>query len=193
MRAGSEPPGFDFILGVPAASAEPVEPAQPERTTQEQIGVARIVSTTEVDERKLDIEVHSPSTDENITVRVLRGPIEAATVDLHDGGVHSWDCWQDDLHRSWPVIGGAIGALRIVEMSGHRVRTGSGPGRNRGGLSHPLPQSSRRMTGGRADPWGRSGPSRKRPPTRTPPPADRRGCSLLGLSSPDGSTDGRAA
>ncbi|MEZ5152968.1 hypothetical protein [Rhodococcus zopfii] len=34
-----------------------------------------------------------------------------ATVDLHDDGVHSWGYWQDDLHRSWPVIGGAIGAL----------------------------------------------------------------------------------
>ncbi|WP_026917493.1 alpha/beta hydrolase [Gordonia shandongensis] len=33
-----------------------------------------------------------------------------ATVDRPIGGTHSWPYWQDQLHKSWPQIGRAIGA-----------------------------------------------------------------------------------
>lgn len=32
-----------------------------------------------------------------------------ATVDFKPTGTHSWGYWQDDLHRSWPVMAGAMG------------------------------------------------------------------------------------
>ncbi|ORM38211.1 esterase [Williamsia sp. 1135] len=31
-----------------------------------------------------------------------------ATVDLRDTGTHSWGYWQDDLHKSWPMISAAL-------------------------------------------------------------------------------------
>ena len=33
-----------------------------------------------------------------------------ATFDVPPVGTHSWGYWQDQLHRSWPQLGGAIGA-----------------------------------------------------------------------------------
>ncbi|WP_067567697.1 alpha/beta hydrolase [Nocardia acidivorans] len=31
------------------------------------------------------------------------------TYNLDESGTHSWGYWQDELHRSWPVLGGALG------------------------------------------------------------------------------------
>lgn len=33
-----------------------------------------------------------------------------ATFDFKPAGTHSWGYWQDDLHRSWPMLAGAMGA-----------------------------------------------------------------------------------
>ena len=33
-----------------------------------------------------------------------------ARVDLYGPGTHTWPYWQRELHRSWPLLMGAIGA-----------------------------------------------------------------------------------
>ena len=33
-----------------------------------------------------------------------------ATFDFKPTGTHSWGYWQDDLHNSWPMIAGSMGA-----------------------------------------------------------------------------------
>jgi S-formylglutathione hydrolase FrmB len=40
----------------------------------------------------------------------LRGLGIPARIDYSPTGTHSWSYWQDDLHKSWPIIGPAIGA-----------------------------------------------------------------------------------
>ncbi|MGW4353908.1 alpha/beta hydrolase [Nocardia sp. NPDC004582] len=73
-----------------------------------------------------------PTPDQVITKAdqmVLGGLIEAATnacthqladrlaaldipaqVDFRPTGTHTWDCWQQDLHKSWPLLAAALGA-----------------------------------------------------------------------------------
>ncbi len=36
--------------------------------------------------------------------------IPPATFDFKPTGTHSWGYWQDDLHNSWPMIAGSMGA-----------------------------------------------------------------------------------
>ncbi|WP_308014434.1 MULTISPECIES: alpha/beta hydrolase family protein [unclassified Rhodococcus (in: high G+C Gram-positive bacteria)] len=33
----------------------------------------------------------------------------AATVDFRSGGTHSWAYWEEDLHRSWPMVASSLG------------------------------------------------------------------------------------
>ena len=49
----------------------------------------------------------------NACTRALQAKLDSlgipATYNFRPAGTHSWDYWQDDLHRSWPIIAASLG------------------------------------------------------------------------------------